>query len=153
MKVIPFGDAQKLREQDQAVFAMRLRGASTRETAEALALSKAEVDASMRRMVVELTPSLRSDLVSLEMERLDAMLAARMDRAIKGDDGAAEMVLKMMERRAKLLGLDAPVKTVAVVKAEERPEDERTPADKMLRKLQEVAGSSDGPIIEGEIVS
>lgn len=155
--VIPFGDAQRLREQDQMVFGLRLRGKSERETAEALDLSTTDVRASMRRMIVELTPSFRADLVSLELDRLDAMMQTQMDAALRGDRDAIEVCLKLMDRRSKLIGLDAPVKTVAVVKAEEKTnEAAQTPADKMLRRLQEIAGApSDpehGPVIDGEVV-
>ncbi len=46
----------------------------------------------------------------LELARLDAMQARVWPRAVEGDTRAALTVLKIMDRRAKLLGLDAPVK-------------------------------------------
>ena len=46
----------------------------------------------------------------LEVERLDAMLLGLWPAARKGKEGAVDRVLRIMERRAKLLGLDAPVK-------------------------------------------
>lgn len=45
---------------------------------------------------------------SLELERLDALLLALWQKARGGDAGAIDRILKIMERRAKLLGLDAP---------------------------------------------
>jgi hypothetical protein len=44
----------------------------------------------------------------LELMRLDEMQLAVWDRAINGDLPAAHCVLKIMDRRAKLLGLDKP---------------------------------------------
>jgi len=45
-------------------------------------------------------------VLQLELERLDAMQAAIWDDAMNGHLGAIDRVLKIMERRAKLLGLD-----------------------------------------------
>jgi hypothetical protein len=46
----------------------------------------------------------------LELLRLDEMMFALWDRAIGGDLPSASCVLKIMDRRAKLLGLDKPEK-------------------------------------------
>jgi len=46
----------------------------------------------------------------LELMRLDEMQLAVWDRAINGELPAAHCVLKIMDRRAKLLGLDKPEK-------------------------------------------
>ena len=52
------------------------------------------------------------DLRALENERLDDMLRAIYAQAVKGDTGAIDRILRIMERRAKLWGLDAPVQSV-----------------------------------------
>jgi hypothetical protein len=46
----------------------------------------------------------------LELMRLDELQVAVWDRAINGELPAAHCVLKIMDRRAKLLGLDKPEK-------------------------------------------
>ncbi len=48
---------------------------------------------------------------ALELERLDALYKAMYPQALKGNLGAVDRCLKISERRAKLLGLDAPVKS------------------------------------------
>lgn len=48
------------------------------------------------------------DLRTLELERLDRMQAALWEQVQKGHQGAIDRVLKIMQRRADLLGLDAP---------------------------------------------
>jgi len=53
----------------------------------------------------------------LELDRLDRMLAAFGPRAEDGDGGAADRVLRIQERRAKLLGLDAPAESRTTVDA------------------------------------
>ena len=45
---------------------------------------------------------------TLELERLDEVQASYYEVALDGDPKAAEVVFKAMDRRAKLLGLDAP---------------------------------------------
>jgi hypothetical protein len=49
-------------------------------------------------------------LKSEDLSRLDAMLSGLWPRASKGEAVAVDRVLKIMERRAKLLGLEAPVR-------------------------------------------
>jgi hypothetical protein len=50
------------------------------------------------------------ELLSLELDRLDAMQQALWAKAKRGDIGASNAILKIMERRSRLLGLDAPTK-------------------------------------------
>lgn len=50
------------------------------------------------------------DVFALETERLDQVLMALWPTAMKGNVRSAETVIRVMERRAKLLGLDKPVK-------------------------------------------
>lgn len=51
------------------------------------------------------------ELRRLEVERLDRMLAAIWGQVLNGNQGAIDRALRIGERRAKLLGLDAPTKT------------------------------------------
>lgn len=46
------------------------------------------------------------ELRTMEAERLDRMLAGLWDRAISGDTWSVDRVLAIMDRRARLLGLD-----------------------------------------------
>jgi len=53
-----------------------------------------------------------SDLLHLELDRLDELQANHWEAATQGGNvKAALLVLKIMERRAKLLGLDKPIRT------------------------------------------
>jgi hypothetical protein len=47
-------------------------------------------------------------LIVLELMRLERLHAAVWPQAIRGDVNAVDRVLRIMERRARLLGLDAP---------------------------------------------
>lgn len=48
------------------------------------------------------------ELRTMEAERLDRMLAGLWGKAITGDTWSVDRVLAIMDRRAKLLGLDKP---------------------------------------------
>ena len=50
---------------------------------------------------------------ALELSRLDALQAAHWDRAVHGDAKAAEVVLYVIEKRIRLLGLDRPGRAAA----------------------------------------
>lgn len=63
-------------------------------------------------------PATREESVAREVERLDALLSVAWEQAKKGDVKALEFVLKVSERRAKLLGLDAPTKGDAAARPE-----------------------------------
>lgn len=52
-----------------------------------------------------------AELRELENERLDAMLAGVWRKAVSGDTTAIYAAVRISERRSKLWGLDAPVKT------------------------------------------
>jgi hypothetical protein len=74
------------------------------------------VQREMKRAVKEPAENLRQ----LEAERLDALLRSFLPAALKGDVKAAGKVLDIMDRRARLFGLDVrpedAVSTVPVVR-------------------------------------
>jgi hypothetical protein len=55
------------------------------------------------------------ELRSMELERLRSLQVSLWSRAKEGDLGAVDRILKIMERRAKLTGLDSPETEVDVV--------------------------------------
>ncbi len=65
-----------------------------------------------------------AELVDLELARLDQLLVAMWPKAMQGSGWAVERCLSIMERRARLLGLDAPTKhevmTIDAIDAEIR---------------------------------
>ena len=59
----------------------------------------------------EKTLGLVEDVRALELERLDALLAGVWDEAKEGKTRSVSAALSILERRSKLLGLDAPTQT------------------------------------------
>lgn len=85
-----------------------------------------------------------AEVRALERARLDKLLCAVWDQAMQGDGQAIDRVLRIMERRARLDGLDAP----AVVDLR------RLPDEQILRLLMSsappalAAGPPDPDVIE-----
>lgn len=61
------------------------------------------------------------EALALELERLDALQLAIYERATGGDLRAIDRMLRIMERRAKLLGLDTPQKVAPTNPAGDSP--------------------------------
>jgi hypothetical protein len=96
-----------LRQTD--ALSLRLAGKTFAEIAAELGYSdksgaRNAVMAALRENVAEPNAEMRA----LELSRLDALQAALWTKATNGDLGSVDRVLKLMERRAKILGLDAP---------------------------------------------
>jgi len=58
------------------------------------------------------------ELRALEVQRIDAMIVVLWPRVLRGDYQAMDRVVRLMERRAKLLGLDAPTKQEIGIESE-----------------------------------
>jgi hypothetical protein len=72
------------------------RGAACEDVRRAMALSRAELAQSA------------NELRETELSRLDRLQAALWTKAINGDVKAVDAALKIIDRRIRLLGLDAP---------------------------------------------
>jgi hypothetical protein len=96
---------------EQECLRLRLAGFSHREIAAQLGAAPSSAYKRVRHALDEVNKrNLESaeQLRALELLRLDELLNALWGTAIVGDGKAVDRVLKVMERRAKLLGLDAP---------------------------------------------
>lgn len=65
---------------------------------------------AVKRSLEAITREPAQELLKLDLERLDVMWGIHYLNAQAGDVQALAACMKIMERRAKLLGLDAPVK-------------------------------------------
>lgn len=96
------------------VFQLRLKGKSFRAIGAELGVSHAQAFADYKDVMDELKASTMESAEQqrrIDLERLDALLAGLAERAMSGlEERATEAYLKVLDRRAKLLGLDAPDK-------------------------------------------
>lgn len=98
-------------ERRSIAFEMRKKGATYREIGEKLGISTMAACNHVRAVLTELEEQTKEDardLVKMELYRLDQMLLGLFEKAIAGKETAVDRVLKIMERRARLIGLDAP---------------------------------------------
>jgi hypothetical protein len=91
----------------------RLAGKTYREVGQLMGFSEQRahqlVTQELQRLNA-LRAEAAAEVMRLEAERLDALLAGLWDAAKGGDVAAVDKVLAIMGRRAKLYGLDAPTK-------------------------------------------
>lgn len=59
------------------------------------------------------------EVLELELQRMDDLLKVLTPRALRGDDQAIDRMLKVIERRAKYLGLDKPMKVEGTFQLED----------------------------------
>ena len=94
--------------------ALELRKAGATYQAIADQLGYANARGAHKAVASALKATLREpadEVRDLEVARLDAMLLPLWRRVQQGDERAVDRALKIMERRARLLGLDAPSKS------------------------------------------
>lgn len=113
----------KSREQVQKALDLRKSGATYGQIGSLLSISKTRayqlVTEGMSILNIELKES-AAQLLEIELARLDGLVAAHWP--LKDRPRSAEVLLKVCDRRARLLGLYAPVRIV-----EEKDEEEPKP--------------------------
>ena len=133
--------ARKIEAVQRASEALRLRGEglSYRAIGERLNISPQtawnDVQAALEIILVENA----TILLRLELERLDSLQFAVWPQATSGDCRAIDRVLRIMERRAKLLGLDSPVKVAPTDPTGTNPYEAMS-AEELRALAKEIAG-------------
>jgi len=87
---------------------LRLAGASYRQIAFALGVGVKTAWQDVNRALQEYLTEPVEQIRAAEIARLDRLLMAYWQKALGGDESAAYLFLAIMDRRARLLGLDAP---------------------------------------------
>jgi hypothetical protein len=70
---------------------------------------------ALERIMTRNVPQAPEEFRWQELDRLDRMQVALWPRAMKGDDRAISTIVRLMERRARLVGIDAPTRVQAEV--------------------------------------
>ena len=110
---------------DDFILQERLGGRSARSIAKELHCTTADVDASLDRTLPKITNEAKRRITALDLDRLDGLIQVFYKRAIeKADCQAGLLVVKIIERKAALLGLDSPQKLdVVQVQASAEPSE------------------------------
>ncbi len=87
---------------------LRLAGTSYRTIGRMLDVSYTQAHRDVHYMLKEVVSEPAEQVRHAELARLDRLMLAHWPAAIKGDYWATTVVLQIMDRRIRLLGLDAP---------------------------------------------
>ena len=90
---------------------LRMAGLSFREIAQRVGVTPRRAWVMVQESLSEMRRDIEgnvAELRAMELARLDVAQAALWKRVLAGEDGAVSSLIRIMDRRAKLLGLDAP---------------------------------------------
>lgn len=123
----PKTEAKRLaaRQRRPKVIVYRMSGASTRDIAAKLGVSQTTICNDLTaayKEFAEAEANLTAQLRALEAERLDKLQSAVWVQALTGHPDSIRTVLSIMERRARIFGLDRPVQLTALVETGVRSE-------------------------------
>lgn len=99
---------------DQQMLAFRLQGLTYDQIGKKLKITAQAANKRVLALMVKMASEISEEadkVRELELMRLDRLMLNQWDAADTGDFKAVEVILKIMDRRAKLLGIDAPTKT------------------------------------------
>jgi hypothetical protein len=100
----------EMRQRESEIVELRTEGFVWREIAQRVNMSTAGVAKAYDRALTRIiAPSIERHRTT-ELDRLDILQRVYWQPAINGNLRAADFVLRVIEKRAKLLGLDAPIK-------------------------------------------
>ena len=108
---------------DDFILQERLAGRSARSISKELRCTVGEVNAALDRALPQIDNAMRLRHISLDLHRMDELLKVFLARATeKADAQAGLLCVKILERKAALLGLDKPTKRdIVTVQAQEGP--------------------------------
>lgn len=90
---------------------LRRQGLTLEEIAKIVGYANpAVVSNALKRAYARITAEDVNEMRQLESARLDHLQHANWDAAMQGDYQAGSLVLKIIDRRAKLFGLDMPIR-------------------------------------------
>jgi DNA-binding Lrp family transcriptional regulator len=121
---------------DTEALQLRSQGLTYREIAARLGINESTAHRRVQRALEAIPFEEVNDYRALEQIRLDALQLAIWDKAMSGDLRAIDRVLAIAQRRAKLLGLDAPTRSHASV-ADLTTEDINAEVRRLERLLRE----------------
>jgi hypothetical protein len=141
LKVVSSEEAEtEMKRRDARVYELRIQGDTFEQIASEVGFSgPSGAWQAYQRIKSEWIFESVEEARQLELMRLDELQAAVWDRAINGELPAAHCVLKIMDRRAKLLGLDKPEK-VEVNKWDFNTEDLDAEVQRIVTMMNEREG-------------
>lgn len=100
-------------ERERRALDLRKQGFFYHEIGSQLGVSEASAYQDVKRAlraIIDERNEHGDELLQIEIQRLDAALNAIWPKVEKGDESAVDRLIKILERKSKFLGLDAPEK-------------------------------------------
>jgi hypothetical protein len=130
-------------DRELAVVELRRTGETWDRIARAIGYANAAgAYKAYKRAVVRTLQQPTDELREMELDRLDRLQRAYWKDAIEGNHKSAEFVLKLIGKRAELLGLDAPQKIQAEVITYDGNGDIDGDIERIIRLLDQMDKSS-----------
>ena len=117
---------------------LRLSGASYRQIGQQLGVSHVQAFRDVQRVLREVVSEPAEAVRRVELARLDRLMRAHWSAAIEGDTKATAMVLQIMDRRARYLGLDSPQKIDLTASIREMAEREGIDVDQAVKDAEAI---------------
>jgi hypothetical protein len=112
----PEEKAAELEAKEAKVLELRRAGFTFQRIAEEVGYATPSgAQRALERIMTRNIPQAPEEFRWQELDRLDRMQVALWPRAMKGDDRAIGTIIRLMERRARLVGIDAPQRIQAEV--------------------------------------
>ena len=126
---------------ENRVFKLRLFGFSPHVIAEQCGCTIADVSRIVDQRLPALTPEFRLQAMPLDLERLDRMTVRCLEAMEKGSFASGHLLIKAMQRRAEMLGTDAPQRIDASLLIEvTKPESSTENLRRVFAEMREYFG-------------
>jgi hypothetical protein len=133
-------------ERRAQIFEYVKAGSSYRDIGRKFGVSHVTIVRDVRRTLEALQRTAIHDLElyrQLELVRLDQLLQGVWVAAVEGNPGAVALALRILERRAKLLGLDAPTKIDIEARVRAIASQEGLDADEVMHEVEHLLAAPD----------
>jgi Sigma-70, region 4 len=131
---MPFERTEAQAHIDTQALRLRSLGYTYRRIAEEMGCNVGTAYSRVQRALAQIPAEAVDEYRSIQRQQMDDLMATYLPQALAGDYKSAELVMKLLDRRAKLEGIDAPAKheviTIDYIDAE-------------IRRLETVLGEQD----------
>lgn len=104
-------NAQQRADRDRQALELRIAGVDYDTIAQRFGYSgRGHAYAEINKLLTARAAEPREELRTIELDRLDKLMLAIWQQARQGNHAAIDRVIRLMERRARLAGLDAPLR-------------------------------------------
>jgi hypothetical protein len=117
-------DIIRARERELEAVRLRRAGVEYHDIGEKIGLSESGAYECVRRVLARVVAEANetgAENLALDLQRLNVMLVGLWPKVLAGDPAAVAAALRILERRARMLGYDAPAKVAPTTPNGEKP--------------------------------